>query len=360
MAAHTRDGAAEMPSQMPQWRKCQVSFLLIVFVGITAHQVTQKRDDFPFSRFHMYSGRQGKSYTRTMVLGVGPAGEFSFQAKMTKPIYGATLRWALAALTKKPERRTRALEILKSLYDTRKELGLHDGPELMAVRLVERTWSPIKVDLSNRSRPRETVRASLSFLDQRTRAALQAESSGVATALDALLVDGDVVIQAASMTLAGHARYVKDRYARDGKALVVRGTHPRAPAREPHSVAEMEFLAPPGQYRIWLRGKVLAAKMGGSVWLQFDHAAGASAHARADTPHGLGNLGQLYPERAFAWSSAAPGARPAIVKLRGQKHRLRISPREGEVAIDQIWLSRKQTEIPPWTAPVRLRGEEQP
>lgn len=119
------------------------------------------------------------------------------------------------------------------------------------------------------------------------------------------------------------------------------------PLAEPTDFIDLEFEADTGSYYIWVRGKDAEHELKKNFWIQFDDKIGTDRQNPEIKNHlGFGNWPQKFSHR-FPWTSHdtnAPGVKISFNKP--GKHRLRIQPRETNILIDQIWLSKSQHTIP--------------
>ena len=113
------------------------------------------------------------------------------------------------------------------------------------------------------------------------------------------------------------------------------------------------FEAPAGKYYVWLRGSSDGGNRQDSVYLRIDGKKVKDVHG-----YGFGNWRSRFVRGAYAWSTEVPDylSRPIRIKGNGD-HRLTVTTREGEVRVDQVWLSRSQKEWPAFAAPVRIEAK---
>ncbi len=130
-------------------RRWVVSGLVMVMVG--GHLVAALRDVelWPFSRYALYDKRFNPGTHRQLGLyGVTLDGaEFRLDDRHFDPLDAGRLRKTLWRVFPKDADGVRpgdALPAWLRYYDRRRELGLHDGPELVAIRLYRehRTYPP--------------------------------------------------------------------------------------------------------------------------------------------------------------------------------------------------------------------------
>ncbi|HVK58698.1 MAG TPA: DUF2961 domain-containing protein [Candidatus Kapabacteria bacterium] len=122
------------------------------------------------------------------------------------------------------------------------------------------------------------------------------------------------------------------------------------PVANPEDYAEFEFEADENTpYFIWLRGANLDGNnLSDAFWMQFDQEIGTVRLGTGHNhPKGFGNWLDAFPANTYAWSSAIPNEPPQSVTFsKSGKHKLRIHPRHGGHALDQIWLSATQKARP--------------
>ena len=160
----------------------------------------------------------------------------------------------------------------------------------------------------------------------------------------------DIVLNAESITdqSSTGVRVIKDRETSSGRAIeFFAGANKRAET-QPKVYFEAGFSAPAGRYFVWLRGKSdTNSELTDSIWLQVDNQIGTwqgSVH--------LGNWNTFHPAGVYAWASDVHN--PVIILLKHTgNHTIRIQPRQIPHRIDQIWLSRSQSQIPDTDQPVK-------
>ena len=113
----------------------------------------------------MYSQLAPNSFREKSLYGVSATGELPLTFAMTAPLGDATLRYALDRIGKDEARKRVALEAFKTVYDTRKKDGKHNGPELLGLVIYEKKWK-ILTDLSNIEHPKKKVSARVSFTSE--------------------------------------------------------------------------------------------------------------------------------------------------------------------------------------------------
>jgi len=125
---------------------------------------------------------------------------------------------------------------------------------------------------------------------------------------------------------------------------------------EPANYADFEFQADADKtYSIWLRGKSAGNIHSDSTWMQFDSFIGTQDCEVSYRSHfGFGNWRDVAAPNTWAWSSGLPKKPPFSVKFKNNGlHRLRVQIKNGDHALDQIWLSATQKTRPENGDPVK-------
>ncbi len=326
--------------------------VLLCYLLIQAHQVVTEGDAWPFSSYPMYSWMQGPTASKSALVGVGKDGEFELTSEYTRPLSGARLRWVAGSVGTK--RGNRAFGAFLRRYAERRAAGNADWPELHALRQYRSTWK-IRPNLAGIDRPSRKLTSATLALDPGRKRALEESIGADGKSQPARPVaNGDVVLRVSDAEVRGKARLVRDKSASTGRAVrLPHGKSKKKASKRPRDAARFEFRAKPGKYWVWLRGTSAKGTKHDSVWLQFDDQIGTK---RTSFKEGAGNFRSGYPAKAYAWSSAHPAVKPIAVKLKGNKHRLEISGREGPVQIDQILLSKVWSENPLYDGPVTQKA----
>lgn len=318
---------------------------ICALIGLQAWQTLAKRDDWPLSSYPMYSGAQPGHISRGELLAVSPAGEVSLTAEQVDPMTPRTVGMVLRHAS--PKHQTAIRRAIIDHYYARKAAGAHDGPQLSSLRRYQHTWK-LRPDISNRDKPKSSISQVLPAFDPAVMRALKDESRGKGSAPAPITVSKDsVVLHMADANLQGQAQLESDAFAARGKAVTFTTPSDTSVQATPSAFADLEFSAPPGRYKLWLRGKSKKGTKHGSVWLQFDEEIGTATTRYAK---GFGQFREVYPTNAFGWASATPLDKPETITLAGNgKHRLRVSGREGPVVLDQVVLSKEWVENPAQT-----------
>lgn len=333
----------------PTRRRVLSAFFLFVIAG-HAFDIVAKRDDWPFSRYPMYAVVRPSVVERDDVVGVGAEGEFELRVPHHLAPFDVTrLRWVLNKIEKKREHRySEALDRLFDRYEDLRAAGKHSGPPILALRTYRTAWT-IKSRAVNRDTPDWR---SLKFYAQRITPALAADleqQRGDKPQAPHALATGDVVVNAEAFTPSGHT--VLDQDAGAGSVLLLR-TRKGQPSDETNG-AEVTVNVAPGRYHVWLRGRAAKKATRDSVWLRAT--SGGTLRCWSDTT-GLGNWHERFDPTLYAWSGTAPGAPPCVLDAKQSTIQLRIWLREGPVMIDQLWLSRQQSQPPAFARAVAAAG----
>ena len=354
----------ELPSGLNHiswWRRLLVSVAVLLVVVTYAYCARKQVYLWPFTPHPMYKRIQGKTFGTTLVMGVGPQGEFRIKSKHISPISGGAVRAAVGKLRGAKQRM--ALQNMRTLYQERRELAkdLSDYPkDLLGLRIYRASWR-LQADAGNKGKPQKRLIGHKLFLPEAVARQTQRESIGRASRPPYVdVAASDIVLD---LGLEGRTRhdknYIHDALAAGDSALRVRGGKPKSPVSSPKNFFELPFDAPKGEYFVWLRGRTSSSKKRDAVWIQFNKHIGTNKALRWQGKHGAGNWRSSYPAAAYAWSSSVPGKRTGRVLFKNSgKQRLRISGGGGHVVLDQVWLSTTQRELPLHTAPVRRRGGE--
>lgn len=347
MNASTEGWAAR--AAMSPVRLGVAGLIIALYLVIQAHQVVTEADDWPFSSYPMYSWKQGPVISKKIVLGVSREGEFELTRQHTTPLVGSRLRHVVGALRQKRGRE--ALEVFAQRYNDRNAARGRPWPELHGIRQYQLVWR-IQPELKGMDKPSKRLLSSVLTLSPERKQALLAEGRGKAEPRTPRPASpGDIVLGAQQAKPTGKVTLKSDRYAAQGEALVFpRGPGGKKPPAAPEHAAHFTFEAEPGKYWVWLRGKSAKGTRADSVWLAIDKQVGSRS---TSFKQGAGNFRDGYPAKAYAWSSSSPAAPPIAVKLKGRKHVLVVSAREGPLMIDQIVLSRYWREHPLDDGPVR-------
>ena len=160
----------------------------------------------------------------------------------------------------------------------------------------------------------------------------------------------DIVLNARSVTNQSSkgVTVVNDKHASIGSSIEFLSGGNQRVEPEPKVFIDMHFSAPAGRYFVWIRGMSdTDSELTDSIWLQVDNQIGTgqgSVH--------LGNWNTFHPIGVYAWASDVHIPTIILLKHTGD-HRIRIQPRQIPHRIDQIWLSRTQSQIPNTYLPVR-------
>lgn len=331
---------------MSRWQRWCASAAILAVIAGHGYCVMEQEYLWPFTPHPMYRSIQGPVFGTAVVMGVGPDGEFRLEPKHARPMTPSMLRAAAGRLSGK--KKQQALETFRKLYARARGTSSkpEDYPELIGLRLYAHSWR-IRSGAPNKNHPRARLQSHVFFPPKRLLEEVRQQSKQKGRAPLRTVPAGDLVLELMVPDGKGFPKLRRDQRAAQGNALVFGSDGKksrRKPSRLPKTYVDYEFFAPKGTYYLWGRGTSDGGERADSVWLQLDGQVGTT---RTLTPQGFGNFRSGLPKGGYAWSSAVPGAPPIRVEFkRDGKHRLRVSAREGKVYIDQLWLSRKQREIP--------------
>ena len=158
-AIDARLGAAPDTVGMSRCQMVAASLVVLGLVGLQLLDIVLQREDWPFSNYPMYAGRQGDRIAWLRVYGVTPSGEVALiPERHLRPLDTARLNYAFSreilAREDQPAAAERALRSLHALYERSRHAGEHDGPVVHGLRLYREGWR-ILPSLANRSTPDE-------------------------------------------------------------------------------------------------------------------------------------------------------------------------------------------------------------
>lgn len=331
---------------MSAWRQRAVGTLMALIIAGYGYCAATGEYAWPFSPHPMYPNRQGTTYGTQLLYGVSGAGEFRLSGQVS-PMGQATLRSALSKM--KAKERDRALATFREIYERRRAKRPDDPryPELLGLRIYNATWT-VQSFAKNRDKPKKRLLESRRLLNPGLEAEFAAQGQSPTPPVP--VATRDIVIDLSTEHDATGVHFEADPAAAGGRVAVF---PKRGPKTEPRSTVEVNFDAPRGRYYVWLRGTSQGSTKHDSVSLHLDGKPLKPRHAKA-----FGNWRRRFPRGAYAWSSAAPDYPATRITLEGNgTHQLRLTVREGEVKVDQVWLSRTQKDWPSFAAPVVQGGE---
>lgn len=304
-----------------------------IFVLLTIWQSVGKRDDWPLSDFSMYSTRQGKGASRTVLRGVSGDGEFPLTNRHTAPLSGPRLRHLNDQMRRSATKQRKFLTTLQRRYERQREL--RGWPELQAIRMYTESWR-IQPGLKGMERPHRRLSGVAYLPPHSLLERLRGESSGEAEPLDPRpLAQGDLALELEQRHCEACA-LVETPYASEGSVL-------RLDPEEGANRAAFDLKVPAGTWYVYVRAKTGSWR---SLTLKVSGAAlrGAKRGLRTSSE---------FPRDAWVWVSADPGNEPAQLKWpKPGKRRFVLAAEGGSAEVDQIWLSREQRELPLLNAPV--------
>jgi hypothetical protein len=138
-------------------------FLGVVLAGIVCGHLycllSNAEERWPFSRYAMYSQVrdpvQAAHYVLVGVRADDSSGEVEVfrNWEYMRPLYRGSVHWTVQQLLKVPESGSLleavAVDCLRR-YEDRRRKGLHDGPELAAMRIYHYRWRYAELDLGDR------------------------------------------------------------------------------------------------------------------------------------------------------------------------------------------------------------------
>ena len=325
---------------LPLVRRIGVGLGACAFVAAIVWQVATQRDDWPLSCFNMYSGLEGPVASRSFVRGVSDQGEFELADEMM-PVGGARLRHLNAKLARNPERQRAFAQVIQHRYEAGR--AAHGWPVMQAIRANTESWK-IRGGLQGIDRPKRKLVGSMYVPTPALVARLASERTGKApVAAPRSVPAGDMVVDLDAPACTVGCEGFGDRYAASGAAL-------RLSASEDDANASVSLQLEPGEWAIFLR---LRSAKGSGKGKGNDRIGVELDGERLGGKAGLGNFAAALGHGGWVWASKQPGEQALDFELeaRGQ-HVLRFSALRGAIELDQLWLSRKQRELPIWNEPV--------
>ena len=154
-----RLGPAPSVSRMSPRQVIAASLVVLVLAGFQLANIVFQREDWPFSSYPMYAGRQGDRIAWLRVYGVTPSVELPLVPEHhLRPFDAARLNYSLArgvlGRDDHPAITERAMKSLYRLYETGRRAGDHEGPPVQALRLYREGWQ-ILPSLANKPAPEE-------------------------------------------------------------------------------------------------------------------------------------------------------------------------------------------------------------
>jgi hypothetical protein len=330
---------------MSWWRMLCIGLLALLFLGASAHQVVERRDDWPLSAYTLYPSLAGRVARRNTLVGVASSGEFSFSAAHLGPMR-KQIKYVVSKYRKQPKKLKRALREAQQEYEARKQRGVHTGPTLHGLRIYAEAWT-VQQGLKGIETPDRRLTLAVYFppLELQARWDLESSDPSAPALAPSKAGAGDVILLAADGERIGAAEVEPDVHAARGSAIVLSGPKALAfKAGQPSSAIAFDFEAAQGQYAVWARVKSAGAEKNDSWWVVLDGQSLAKS--------GWGNFRSVVPKNAYAWVSHTLESKPLTVSLEAGRHRLVLSLREGPLVVDQVWLSRTQLEAPDFNSAV--------
>ncbi|MGH7178591.1 MAG: hypothetical protein ACREJC_14535, partial [Tepidisphaeraceae bacterium] len=145
---------------MARWRVLLVGAVACGLVSIHAFDVVTQTEQWPFSYYFMYARTQKRAQLQVLALfGVFKDGKKTMIRRITEdkfvpPLNERRLRnmlmaaWGKGQTTKNIRGTARLLRDYMKLYESRRLLGLHQGPEMIEARMYKLTW-PLRYSVNN-------------------------------------------------------------------------------------------------------------------------------------------------------------------------------------------------------------------
>jgi hypothetical protein len=340
MPTDERSAAVRLRSvggEVKRWRRYLVAAAALAVLGSTVWQVVGKRDDWPLSSYPMYSGKQGPSTSRDVLVGVGDNAEFRLSGSQLPPVGGARLRHLNAKLASNKKRRDRFVAVIQNHYARQRQ---EDWPDLQAIRAYRETWR-IRPGLKGINKPARTMTSSMYFPPPTLIEAMAAEESRLEPHAPVPRPEGDIVLEADASQCSSGCVDVEDRHAALGRAVELG-------AGAGGELAELTLNSTIGRgtWSVFVRMKV-PSKGQDRLSILVDGARPKNAKK------GIGNYRSALPTSSWVWASTQPGLPALSFSFKTGKQR-RIVLRAGSpgVRIDQFWLSRKRRELPMFSQPL--------
>jgi hypothetical protein len=325
--------------------RVSIAILLCGLIGCgQLIQTALKRDDWPLSRYPMYSSRQSPKVTTFSLVGVTANGEVELPSSHTAPLSRRRVNRLLHASADTPEAVVGSL--VPSVCRNLTRLG---EPEISAIRIFKTSFriDPKLEGMDNQGK----LHAVVPLLCPNQRERIRAQKATFPTAIAA--PPGSVVLEAENLELRGLAHRVNDVQASRGKSVSLSGFDaPVNASVSPPSSIVAHFDAQAGKYYVWLRSKASKDANQQSVWLQVNNTVGTAqgielSDLATPSPH--------YPADAYAWTSQKAGYDPATIEFSDSGDQtLVIYPWLGAPVVDQVVLTPTWAQHPVHNLPVRL------
>jgi hypothetical protein len=298
---------------------------------LTLWQVLAEREDWPLSRFPMYSELKGPLVERYLVLGVTEHGEFRLSDEQTAPFRGARLNSINHRLEREPGRQRRFLEQLAAKYERRRARA--GWPVLQAIRSYTEAWR-MRPRLRGMDTPERKLTRATYLPPSPLLARLAAEAAGRAPPPEARPVaSGDLAFDLGAVHCDVGCTPVPDSQAAGSAAIEL------VPPTGGLATCSLHVSAPPGRYALFARLRPAAAPGADSVTVELD----------GEAPRGgsvLGGHREYLPDAGFVWVSSAPGQPALLLELRASEGHTLTFRAASRVVLDQIWLSASARELP--------------
>ncbi len=305
--------------------------LAVLHLVVTLWQVLAEREDWPFSRFPMYSELKGPMVERYLVLGVTEHGEFRLSDEQTAPFRGARLNSINHRLEREPLRQRRFLEQLAAKYE-RKRAGA-GWPVLQALRSYTESWR-IRPRLRGMETPERKLTRATYLPPAQLLERLTLEAKGGAPPPEAKPVaPEDLVFELGAAHCDVDCAPVRDVQAAESAAIEL------VPSARGLAACSLHLTLPPGRFALFARMKTAAAPGTDSVTVELDGEAPRAGSV-------LGGHREYLPAPGFVWVSSAPGQPALLLDLGTTEGHTLTFRAASRVVLDQVWLSRLARELP--------------
>ena len=313
---------------------------LYVYVALTLLEVVLKRDDFPLSRFPMFSNIRATrpANTRFVTFVSEEQGEKRVHRYDLSPLLGGRTATRLLWRSSHGRREVR-MKMLAELAN-RVEAHRNWGPRPFAIRYYAEyltSGTTASGTAPTKSRLLTAVYVPPKPLLER----LAAEERFQATPLPPQQGHrGDHVVELDESNCNRRCSKIEDPLASGGAALLLDPSRRRT--------ASAAFTLPPGSWFVLVRLRTKAAPPHDVVL--FDVRVPRERHE-------LGHHKKSLPSVGWVWASSEPGY-PVLRLKKAPGGRVTLIAQHSAVEIDQVWLSTERSELPVWNAPVAAPSAE--
>lgn len=302
----------------------------VAYVSATLFEVCAERDDWPLSAFAMYSQPKTKVAGRRVLVGVTAEGEFPVEGG--ENVGNLSLRHLdrFVADTKSSRYLAQLITLTPSLSNER---------ELQAVRVYNERWT-VQKKLRGIAHPVRTLSRSRYIAPERLREELRGQRDGAPALPARPLPEGDMLFELDADSCSECDAFADPR-AGGGSAVWLLG----ASENEPGGQLSLDVSLPKGTWHLFLRMRPGSKP---------EAVAAITIESPDDIEfYELGQTWSSLPYDAWVWASAPFGAPPVELEVSSATtYRLVFEATQGALSIDQVWLSRKQHELPPTSNPL--------